>query len=148
MFISKITHLLSREPRYNYIGDFVIKDELNEMSARVELGKARRSSDGQRPNALRVFIEGRGVDGANACVEGEGLWTRYVRFGNLLYWRVSDEPEKVIEFSREDSLPSSAQHRNEIQLIRERRLTEADRQLQKVEDEEKRDALLRKKKKV
>lgn len=146
LLIRKIKHLLSREPHFHYTGQWTITDKHNQLKAHIDMGKCTRKSRDKRPNGLHVVIEGAGAEAGS--VVGEGLWTRYLRFGDRVYWRVLDEGEKVTELPREQSLPSSAQHREEIELIRQKKFAEADHQLQKIEDADIRDALLRKKKKV
>lgn len=146
--------MLSKEPKFHYTGKIAVRDAKNRLTARVTFADSHTAAElkacwGKKPgpNDVRVQIVKTLEDQEFSLLEGRGNWARYLQFEDKLYWRVGDPVDTFIEDGEERSLPSAAHHRKELQLIAQKRYSDADKILESLELSENKDALLRRKRK-
>lgn len=102
----------------------------------------KKKEKGFEPCKVRVLIY-KLLDGEKMEVDsGNGIYSRYLKFGKLVYFRKSDPSPKMS--AAENLLPSESLIRPEIEFIKEKKFSEADKILEGIENQEYEDQKKRK----
>ena len=152
----KIQGTLTKQPAYIYREGFEVKDLKNNYTAKVNFIETKSQSrfggffggkkEDKRPrNQIEIKIVK--VHGGNEVplMIGSGNWVRYVQFAEEYTWKYTDKFEVFKPESGPNVLPSSSINRKELGLIAEKKYTEADKIVEKVEAQELKDEKNRKK---
>lgn len=153
--ISNIKGILSKNPYATIRGNVEIKDEANGLKGVIAFandqtdgyfsGWGKKKTVTEDKNKVSVTIY-KINDGKKELIEeGNGRWTRFLQFGNKIFWKYSDDCELFEEEKLEGSLPSSSLRRKEIDLTKEEKYSEADKLIEKIETVENNDDYKRKK---
>jgi len=152
----KIQGTLSKQPAFIYRDSFEVKDLKNNFKAKINFVETKAKSKlggifggNKKDDAPRnqVKIEIVKVAGTNEVpiMIGSGNYLRYVQFNEEYTWKYTDPVKEFVSESGPKVLPSSSIFRKEIQLIAEKKYTDADKIVEVVEAQEIKDEKSRKK---
>ena len=103
---------------------FLEKAEKGIISSMFGKPKAQEAVE---PNKIQINIYKIFDKQEVSVAVGDGLWTRYVQFDNVIYWQLDDPIETWVGETAETALPSSSAHRKEIKMIAEKKFLDADK---------------------
>lgn len=104
--------------------DFLREQETSSIGKFFGRGKGNESPEF---NKVEISIFRRELGKDISVASGVGNWTRFVAYGNQLYWQWRNPVPKVIYEPSGQPLPSSSLMRKEIAKIAEKRYPEADK---------------------